>query len=220
MYRARASRRAALPRIRGSATIVRARARGPKRATDDNGPIIGRSDLPRLRERSAQSRNPARGLPQLPSLGAAIPAARVPGATSAGRPAPGDHQRQPTARLLAGQQSAAMAWSFRPGRSSCAMAAPQAAQPGARRRGWRAGRRGRAGPAPRVTARGLARKPGRRPSGRDACWRPWDRGTRRAREVRRGQDQRSRRRPSRCRSYLRSACLARLGSFSIPRGGG
>jgi hypothetical protein len=33
----------------------------------------------------------------------------VPGATSAGRPAAGDHQEQKTARLLADQQSAAMA---------------------------------------------------------------------------------------------------------------
>jgi len=43
------------------------------------------------------------------SFGAADLAGRVPGATSAGRPAPGDHQRQQSARLLAGQQCAAMA---------------------------------------------------------------------------------------------------------------
>jgi hypothetical protein len=54
---------AALQRIPWERHDRRARARGPKRATADNPPgIIGRSDLPTLRERSAQSRNPARGM--------------------------------------------------------------------------------------------------------------------------------------------------------------
>ncbi len=50
------------------------------------------------------------------------------------------------------------------------MAAPPAIQPGARRRGWRARRRGRAGPcAPRDSAWPRARAGARHPSGRDAC---------------------------------------------------
>jgi hypothetical protein len=90
--------------------------------------------------------------------------------TSVGRPAPGDHQRQRSARLLAGQQSAAMACELSSGRNSSAMAAPSV-KPGARRRGRRGARRSvwrvhaRRVPHPRPRARALAR----RPSGRDAC---------------------------------------------------
>jgi hypothetical protein len=60
MYRARASRKLRSHACRGSATIDRARARGPKRATDDNGPIIGRSDPSHAQGSGAHSRGTRR----------------------------------------------------------------------------------------------------------------------------------------------------------------
>ena len=157
------SREAALPRVsRERLGDVRARARGPKRATDDNELVIGRSDPSDAQGSGANSRGTRRAACDhcLP-LGAAVPAGRVPGATSTGRPAPGDHQRQPSARLLADQQSAAMAGELSSG--------PELVRHGgalrlgrARGVGAGAGRAGRSGVSMRATCRtrGLAREPG------------------------------------------------------------
>ena len=77
--------------------------------------------------------------------------------------------------------------SFRPGRSSSAMAAPSV-KPGARRRGRRGARRpaGTVQCAPRDGPEASRESRARRPSGRDPCVRSRWSGTGRAREVRRG----------------------------------
>jgi len=104
------------------------------------------------------------------ALGAAVRAGCVPGATSTGRPAPGD-QREATVGAAPGRPAMRRdgGRASDRGRSSFAMAAPSV-KPGARRRGRREARR-RSWPWVRAACRtrGLARKPGRRPSGRDAC---------------------------------------------------
>ena len=151
---ARLHGRAALPRIsRERHGFVRARARGAKRATADNPPgIIGRPYAGRERTVAEPGARPAAML----FLSRCFCAGRVPGATSAGRPASGDHQEQQTARLQAGQQSGAIARAFVPCSSSCAMAPPLAIEPGARRAG-------RAGVSMRAACRtrGIAREPWR-----------------------------------------------------------
>ena len=162
------SRGAALPRAaRERHGDVRARARGPKRATSDKA-LPYRSDPLGSGER--KWRNPARGLPPRPCFRCCRSC----------RPRAGRDVHGPTcARGSAGSNSRRGFWpaskaprwraSFRSGRSSCAMAAPSA-RPGARRRCWRAGRhRARRCCAPRDRAWPRARAGARRPSGRDAC---------------------------------------------------
>jgi len=162
------SRGAALPRVaRERHGDVRARARGPKRATSDKA-LPYRSDPLGSGER--KWRNPARGLPPRPCFRCCRSC----------RPRAGRDVHGPTcARGSAGSNSRRGFWpaskaprwraSFRPGTSSCAMAAPSV-KPGARRRGRRGARRP-VGVSMRAACRtrGLAREPGRRPSGRDAC---------------------------------------------------
>ncbi len=75
-----------------------------------SGPLIGRSDPSEAQGSGAKSggtRHADCGDSLLSA--AAAPAVRVTGATSAGRPASGDHQRQLSARLLAGQLCGAIA---------------------------------------------------------------------------------------------------------------
>jgi len=133
------------------------------------GPLSGGATLPTLRGAERTVAEPGARAATTAFLRCCRSAARVPGAASAGRPAAGDHQRQQTARLLAGQQSAAMVCELvvepelvrhggAPGHPARREATRLAR--GAPRASWS---------APRVTARGLAREPGRRPSGRDAC---------------------------------------------------
>ena len=146
---------------------VRARARGPKRATYDNGPRY-RAERPlilRGAERKVAEPGARPAATTLSSL--SYRAGRVPGATSAGRPASGDHRRQRSARLLAGQQCAAMAGELSCGRGSSAMAAPSVRR-GARR-GAGAGRacpiggaHARRVPDPRPRARAGGLQAGRR----------------------------------------------------------
>ncbi len=92
MPRARASRRAALPRdARERYRAVRARARGLKRATSDNP----RDYRATLRCPGAKSRGTRRAACHHSRLfAAAVPAGRVTGASSSGRPAPRARNRQ------------------------------------------------------------------------------------------------------------------------------
>jgi hypothetical protein len=151
---------------------VRARARGPKRATSDKPPgFIGRSDPFDAQGSGAKSRgtwraecgdgHPLTERPCIPRDGR-----DVRGPTCGRGSAGGDRRRGSWPASRAPRWRA----SFRSGRSSAAMAAPSV-KPGARRRGGRGARRpvggGHARPVtdPRPRARALAR----RPSGRDAC---------------------------------------------------
>jgi hypothetical protein len=144
---------------------VRARARGPKRANSDKA-LPYRSDPLAQGSVSGGTRRAPCGDSHL------FAEAGEHGACRARCPLadlqPGISERQQTARLQAGQQCAAMARDAS-GQcsSSCAMAAPLAIQPGARRRGWRAGRRSSDGScAPRDSAWPGARATAWRPSGR------------------------------------------------------
>jgi hypothetical protein len=143
----------------------RSNARVPadqRRATDDNGPIIGRSDPSDTQGSGAHSRGTRRA-----ECGDGHPLSEQTCIPRAGRDVRGPTCSRGSPEATDGAASGRPAKrrdgarASGRGSSSCAMAAPRAIQPGARRRGWRAGRRGRAGLAPRVTARGLAREPWR-----------------------------------------------------------
>jgi len=144
------------------------------------GHLIGRSDPPHAQGSRAKSGGTRRAeCGDSHPLSENSSAFRVPGATSAGRPAAGDHQE--AADGAAPGRPAKRRDGVRAGDRAGARA-PWRRPPSGRARGDAAGARGAtvlADPAPRVTARGLAREPAR-------AGRAWCRGTRRAREVRRG----------------------------------
>jgi len=189
MYRARAFREAALPRIsRERHGDVRARARGPKRATDDNTRVIGRSDPSDTQGSGAHSRGTRRaecGDSQPLSEQTCIPrdgrdvrgptcTRGSPGATVAaapGRPA----KRRDGVRAFVGAELVRHGGA--PGHPAGREATRLAR--GAPRSSWSC--------APRDRSRGLAREPRRGVrAGATRAWPSCRRRTRRAREVRRG----------------------------------
>jgi hypothetical protein len=126
------SRKAALPRIsRERGGLVRARARGPKRATSDKA-LPYRSDPLGSGER--KWRNPARGLPPPPSFRCGCFCRPRAGRDVRGPTCP---RGSPEATSRRGSRPASKApgrrAGFRPGRSSSAKPAPSV-KPGARRR--------------------------------------------------------------------------------------
>jgi hypothetical protein len=201
---------------------VRARARGPKRATADKPRgLSGEATLSLVRgaERTVAEPGTRPAVAAIPSLSCG--AGRVTGATSAGRPAPGDQKQATNHRGLRGQPTKRRDGVRAPDRGRDR--APWRRPPRSRARGDAAGARGAtvlADAAARVTARGLAREPWRGVrAGATRARQPSRRCTRRDREVRRGLSA-SRCQRGRCRSYSGAPAWRAWAASRSARGGG